>query len=280
MLKIEHLNKTYPGFCLKDISFSVPKGYIVGFIGRNGAGKTTTLKCIMNAVRADGGKITVFGKDAAQNETEIKQRIGFSLGEADYYKNYKVKSVTGVYKRFYKNWDEQSYNKYIKKFAIDENKKINQLSSGMKVKYSLTLALSHQAELFLFDEPTSGLDPVSRDELLDVFQEIVESGERSILFSTHITSDLDKVADYIVFINDGKIIAEDEKDALLQSHLLIHGKNSDFEKIADIAIGYKKTHFGFTALIKNEQLPLGDFETAQPNLEDIMIYYGRESENA
>lgn len=280
MLKIENLTKTYPAFKLKNVSFSVPKGYIVGFIGRNGAGKTTTLKCIMNAVKADGGKIAVFGKDAMQNEIEIKQRIGFSLGEADYYKNYKVKSITGVYKRFYKNWDEKSYTAYIKKFNIDESKKINQLSSGMRVKYALTLALSHNAELFIFDEPTSGLDPVSRDELLDIFQGLVEDGEKSILFSTHITSDLDKIADYIVFIKNGEIIASDEKDALLDSHLLIYGKKSELDKIKDSVIGYKENHFGFTALIKKSALPEGNFETAKPNLEDIMIYYDKEHENA
>lgn len=280
MLKIEHLNKTYPGFSLKDVSFSVPKGYIVGFIGRNGAGKTTTLKCIMNAVRADGGKITIFGKDAVQNETEIKQRIGFSLGEADYYKNYRVKSVTGVYKRFFKNWDEQSYAKYIKKFNIDESKKISQLSSGMRVKYSLSLALSHNAELFIFDEPTSGLDPVSRDEISDVFQGLVEDGEKSILFSTHITSDLDKIADYIVFIKNGEIIISDEKDEIFDSHLMVYGKKSELDKIKNSAVGYKENHFGFTALIKKSDLPEGNFETAKPNLEDIMIYYDKEHENA
>lgn len=280
MLKIENLSKNYPTFSLKDVSFSVPKGYIVGFIGRNGAGKTTTLKCIMNAVKADGGKITVFGKDAVQNETEIKQRIGFSLGEADYYKNYKIKNVTGVYKRFYKNWNENSYEKYIRKFNLDENKKINELSSGMRVKYALTLALSHNAELFIFDEPTSGLDPISRDEISDVFQELVEDGEKSILFSTHITSDLDKIADYIVFIRNGEIIVSDEKDNILDSHIMIYGKKSEIEKIQNSAIGYKENHFGFTALMKKADLPDGDFETAKPNLEDIMIYYDKEYENA
>lgn len=280
MLKIEHLSKNYPAFSLKDVSFSVPKGYIVGFIGRNGAGKTTTLKCIMNAVKADSGKITVFGKDAVQNETEIKQRIGFSLGEADYYKNYKIKHVTGVYKRFYKNWNENSYEKYIRKFNLDENKKINELSSGMRVKYALTLALSHNAELFIFDEPTSGLDPVSRDEISDVFQELVEDGEKSILFSTHITSDLDKIADYIVFIRNGEIIVSDEKDNILDSHIMIYGKKSEIEKIQNSAIGYKENRFGFTALMKKADLPDGNFETAKPNLEDIMIYYDKEYENA
>ena len=204
-LEVRGLSKTYPAFTLKDVSFDVPQGAVVGFIGRNGAGKSTTLKSILGLVHPDGGDVRFFGQDVRQHEREFKEQIGVVLGGIDFYPKKKVKTITDVTRRFYDNWDEEKYRHYLQLFALDESKRVDQLSSGMKVKYLLALALSHNAKLLILDEPTSGLDPVSRDELVALFRAIVADGQRSILFSTHITSDLEKCASHITFIKDGEI---------------------------------------------------------------------------
>ena len=206
VLEVRDLHKTYPAFALKGISLDVPQGAIVGFIGRNGAGKSTTLKSVLGLVHPDGGTVRVFGMDYAANEAAIRQRLGVVLGGIDFYPKKKLRIITDVTRRFYGNWDEEKYRYYLELFAIDEDKRVDQLSSGMKVKYMIALALSHNAELLLLDEPTSGLDPVSRDELVELFRRIVADGSRSILFSTHITSDLEKCASHIAFIKDGELL--------------------------------------------------------------------------
>ncbi len=281
MLEIENLTKTYPSFTLDNVSFHLPKGYIMGFIGVNGAGKTTTLKSIMNIVQPDSGTVRVFGKNMTGNEVELKQHIGFMLGGADYYLKTKIKTVTKVIRSFYEDWNQKTYEFYLKRFHIDDNKKVGDLSSGMRVKLAMAYALSHRAKLFIFDEPTSGLDPLARDEMLDLFHEIVEDGEHSILFSTHITSDLDKIADYIVMIKDGKIVANATKDDLIASHVLVSGKRLDLtEDLKTRLINYKLNAFGFVGLMKRNDINSSD-ETKKeiPNLEDIMIYYNREAQS-
>ena len=205
ILIIMNLTKEYPGFTLDNVSFDVAKGIIMGFIGRNGAGKSTTLKAILNMVHADSGSVSYFGMDMKEHEREIKQRIGFAGGEIDFYKKKKIKDILNITKRFYDDWDEELCIKYMKIFSLDENKTPSELSSGMKVKLNLVMALSHGAELLILDEPTSGLDPVSRDELLEIFKHLKKQGV-TILFSTHITSDLEKCADDITYIRDGKMI--------------------------------------------------------------------------
>ena len=168
VLTVNNLRKEYKSFVLDNVSFSLENGKITGFIGRNGAGKSTTLKSLFGFVHADGGKVEFFGKPFESNEAEIKRRTGFLLGEVNYYSDKKIASITKVTKTFFSSWDDAAYGKYMKLFKLDENKKPSELSAGMKVKYSLALALSHGAELLILDEPTSGLDPVSRDELLDI----------------------------------------------------------------------------------------------------------------
>ena len=206
VLEVRELRKTYPAFTLKGVSLDVPQGAIVGFIGRNGAGKSTTLKSVLGLVHPDGGTVRAFGLDYADNEAAIRRRMGVVLGGIDFYPKKRVGVITDVTRRFYSNWDEKKYRHYLELFAIDESKRVDQLSSGMKVKYMIALALSHGAELLLLDEPTSGLDPVSRDELVELFRHIVADGTRSILFSTHITSDLEKCASHIAFIKDGEML--------------------------------------------------------------------------
>lgn len=202
-LEVRGLTKRYPAFTLSDVSFDVPQGAVVGFIGRNGAGKSTTLKSILGMVHPDEGTVTAFGRDYRQHEAAIRQELGVVLGGIDFYPKKKVAVITDVTRRFYPNWDEEKYRHYLRLFAIDEGKRVDELSSGMRVKYLIALALSHNAKLLILDEPTSGLDPVSRDELTELLRRVVADGTRSVLFSTHITSDLEKCASHIAFIKDG-----------------------------------------------------------------------------
>ena len=216
-LRIENLTKTYPQFTLHEVSFTLAQGRIMGLIGKNGAGKSTTLKSILNLVSPDGGTIEILGRPCPEQELECKQKLGVVLGGIDFYLNSRLSAITDVTRRFYRDWDDRAYRRYLEEFDLDPAKRVQELSAGMRVKYLVALALSHHAELFIFDEPTSGLDPVSRDELLTLFQALVADGKRSILFSTHITSDLEKCADDITYIKDGRILASAEKTAFLQS---------------------------------------------------------------
>ena len=223
ILRLENVRKTYPSFTLKDVSFEVKPGQIMGFIGRNGAGKTTTLKCIMNLIHYESGKISAFETDMSKNELENKQRIGFALSELNYYPNKTIRQLMNVTKRFYKKFDEKKFNEACRLFNLNIDKKLEELSSGMKVKYSVAIALSHHAELLILDEPTSGLDPVSRDEILDIFRQIVKNKDRAILFSTHITSDLDKCASDItyshIFMMEKLFIQVRKKTLLIPTYL-------------------------------------------------------------
>ena len=205
VLEVNGLMKNYPGFQLRDVSFAVKEGTIHGFIGRNGAGKTTTLKSILNMVHADAGQVSYFGMDIKEHEAEIKRRIGFAGGAADYFRKKKIREIMAVTRSFYLGWDDDLYQKYMCLFGLDENKTPAELSQGMKVKLNLVMALSHGAELLILDEPTSGLDPISRDELLEIFK-YLRGQAVSILFSTHITSDLDRCADEITYIRNGQIV--------------------------------------------------------------------------
>lgn len=216
-LTVEGLTKTYPSFTLDHVSFSLEQGRIMGLIGRNGAGKSTTLKSILNLVSPDSGRIELLGMPFPGRETDCKQKTGVVLGGIDFFQHKRLEAITAVTRRFYRGWDQGAYERYLREFDLDPRKRVKELSAGMRVKYLIALALSHGAELFLFDEPTSGLDPVSRDELLELFRALVKDGTRSILFSTHITSDLEKCADDITYIKDGKVLASGSKGAFLQS---------------------------------------------------------------
>jgi ABC-2 type transport system ATP-binding protein len=279
VLKIKNLRKEYPNFLLNDVSFSIPKGYIMGFIGENGAGKTTTLKAMLNIINKDGGNVEIFGKSMDENEIDIKKDISFMPGNSFYPKR-KIKDITKVFKRFYSNFDEDLYQQYLIKFNLDQNKKLDELSQGMSLKYSIALALSHHAKLIILDEPTSGLDPVARDALLEIFQNIIEDGEVSILFSTHITSDLEKCADYITFIQNGEIIESLSKEDLITKYRLINGDLDTLDSIKNDMISYKKNSFGFTGLIKTGQLKENNkIKIGHPSLDDIMIYYAERGIN-
>lgn len=216
VLSINNLCKKYPAFTLDNVSFSMEEGSIMGFIGRNGAGKTTTIKSILNMVHPDSGEVVYFGKTLTGNADEVKQLIGYAPGGINYYPMKKLSKITEITKIFYPNWSDELYTKYMTAFKLDENKKPKELSEGMKVKYNLVLALSHGAKLLILDEPTSGLDPVSRDELLTIFEKLAAKGT-SILFSTHITSDLEKCASHITYIKQGKIVDSATKDDFIRN---------------------------------------------------------------
>ena len=276
-LKLEKVSKKYPSFHLKEVSFSIKPGEIMGFIGRNGAGKTTTLKSIMNLIHFDSGTVYAFGKPMAENELENKQRIGFALSELNYYPNKTIRQLMDVTKRFYKNFDEAKFEQACKLFQLDLDKKLEQLSSGMKVKYSVAIALSHHADLLILDEPTSGLDPVSRDEILDIFREIVKGGERAILFSTHITSDLDKCATNITYIHDGSIVFSGKKGEFVDSYLFVKDTSNN-ESLKEHYISWKEIDGHIEGLISKQKKQLfldAKVEVKEPDLEQIMIYLER-----
>ena len=280
-LNLEKVNKHYPSFSLKDVSFSINPGEIMGFIGRNGAGKTTTLKSIMNLIHFESGKISAFGKDMTEYELENKQRIGFALSEINYYPNKTIRQLMDVTKRFYKNFDENKFDQMCNLFNLNIDKKIEELSSGMKVKYSVAIALSHDAELLILDEPTSGLDPVSRDEILDIFREIVKNGDRAILFSTHITSDLDKCATNITYIHDGTIVYTGTKKDFVKKYLFVKDKTMNKE-VLDKYIAYKELDDRIEGLInanEKDYFVSKGLNPEEPDLEQIMVYLERSNNN-
>ena len=249
VLCIKGLCKNYGAFRLQGVSFDVQRGEIMGFIGRNGAGKTTTLKALLNLVHPDGGEVRFFGMDFGENELEIKSRIGFVSGGADFYPRKKLQLISEVTKRFYPTWNTEEYSRLMELFKLDERKTPAQLSAGMKLKYSLTLALSHGAELLILDEPTSGLDPISRDELLEIFLRLAREGV-SILFSTHITSDLDKCADRITYIREGRIVCSESADSFKNRYRLVHLSEAEANSLRPYLIGQGITRSGITALIE------------------------------
>lgn len=278
ILSVQNLSKHYEKFTLKGVSFSLEKGYIMGFIGRNGAGKTTTLKSMMRLVHPNSGKVTVFGMDFAENELACKQKIGFMLGGVDYYPKKKLCTIAEVTSRFYSEWDNAEYMRCLATFELDPEKKVDELSAGMRVKFSLALALSHHAQLLILDEPTSGLDPVSRDELLLLFQDLIEDGEHSILFSTHIISDLEKCADFITYLKDGEIIARADKDSFLDSYRMVNGTTAQLNpSLTKKIIGLREHKFGFEGLIRKADVAAANgVEVAPADLENIMIHIERE----
>ena len=281
IMKIEHLTKQYIDFTLNDISFNLPKGSIMGLIGENGAGKTTTIKLILNLIKKDNGKIKIFGLDNIDDELKIKENIGVVLDESYFHDNLRPKDISIIMGNIYDKWDNKKFLSYIKKFNLPLDKIIKDYSKGMKMKLSIAAALSHDPQLLILDEPTGGLDPVVRSEVLDIFLDFIQDEEKSILFSTHVTSDLDKIADYITFIHDGKLVFTESNDEIINNYGIIKCGLSDFEKIDKMdIIGHRKNKFGYEVLVNNKQnSKYKDFTIDSANLEDIMLYHIRRDNN-
>lgn len=285
ILEISNLNKSYDSFYLNNINLGLERGYVMGFIGPNGAGKTTTIKLIMNLIKKNSGEIKVFGLDNIKHEKEIKEKIGFVYDENYFYDELNLEEMKRVIAPFYSEWDEKLYQKYLRDFELPAKKKIKELSKGMKLKFSLAIALSHRAELLVMDEPTSGLDPIFRNDLLDIIREYIADDKRGVLFSSHVTSDLDKIADFITMINKGEIILSMSKEELMDKFILIKGgKSSLNDKLRKELVGCKESSLGFEALCKKqawiEELNQKEFLLERPSLEEIMLYMIRGEKNA
>lgn len=270
-LCVQDLTKVYPGFTLDHVSFQLKEGHIAGLIGRNGAGKTTVLKGILRLISAQG-KIEIFGKDITGAENEVKEEIGYVGGGFRHYPLKTLRAVRKSFSRFYPQWNANKYDRYLRLFQLNERKKVKELSEGMKVKFALALALSHNAKLLIMDEPTSGLDPVSREEFCDIVLSLVREESVSVLFSTHITSDLERIADDIIYLSQGQILAECALSELLNRYVLIRFESAEQAKNAG-AIGIKQVKEGWEGIHFRQSSP-SETEIIRKNadLNDIMIH--------
>lgn len=279
VIEINGLEKSYTkgSQILKGIDFKIEKGIVAGFIGMNGAGKTTTIKLMLNLIKKDAGEIKLFGKDLNENEKEIKNRIGIVFDQGYLYEDLKLSDMKKIFAGAYSNWDEDNYKKYITQFQLDEKQRIKQLSKGMKMKFSLALALSHHADLLIMDEPTSGLDPKVRNEFIDMIRTFMEEDGKTVFFSTHITTDLDKIADRIIMLNQGEVILNKEKDVLLEEHALVKGEKQMLNSSNRTQfISLSERGFSFEGLTGQKEKLKKEMENAlfeKPTIEDVMIAY-------
>lgn len=274
-VEVKELTKKFKGFTLDHVSFSLPAGCIMGLVGENGAGKSTTLKLLLNMIQKDSGRITILGKDEKNID---KNEIGVVFDECRFHESFTAKDINQVLKSIFQRWNEPQFFDYLNRFEVPSNKKLKEFSRGMKMKISIAAAVSHDAKLLLLDEPTSTLDPVVRDEMLDIFYDFISDEQHSIIISSHIVSDLEKVCDYIAFMHKGKMILCEEKDRLLQECRLAQMSESEFSAIdKDEIIGSRKTPFGITAVIR--KAAAAQIRNTQPiNLEDLFVYMIRGEE--
>ena len=275
ILTVDGLNKSYGDFSLRDVTFSLPEGCITGFIGVNGAGKTTTLRTILGLTNKLSGNIHFWGLDMDKDERRIKDRIGIVLDDGGFYDELSLAEMKSIISSAYTSWSEQDFKRYMDVFSLDPKQKINTLSKGMRMKYALALALSHNAELLIMDEPTSGLDPLIRTQLLKTLTEYMENGGKGVFFSTHITSDLDKIADMIIMIDNGRIVFQEEKDNLLETYRIVKGDvRSLTDDIRKLFLNLSETAFGFTGITKQiseVRTFIPDAIVERPTIEDIML---------
>lgn len=276
-VELKNVNKHYKDFTIEDLNLNIKKGFVTGFVGQNGAGKSTTIEMIMNLTRPNSGEVKVFGLDISNNEKVVKDKIGYVDAANNYMESFKLNDIIKYVSKTYSNWDEKACSHYIKEFNLPLNKKFKDLSTGMRAKASIALALSHNAELFIMDEPTTGLDPVVRREIIETLREIMVNEDRTILFSTHITEDLEKLADYIVMIDDGKIILNTSKNDLAENYFIVHGSNDLLDRDTESYFtSIKKGDVNFEALTqspKEVEAVFGDTIVIQPVKIDDVIYH-------
>lgn len=257
ILTLENVNKKYEksSFSIRNISFSLPEGSILGFIGENGSGKSTTMNCILNVLRKDSGKIEIFGKEMSDEDTDIRENIGVVYDSNNFPEHLTAEQLADIFEKIYSKWDNACFEEYMQRFSLPKSQKIKTYSRGMSMKLAIAVALSHESKLLILDEATSGLDPIMRDEILDVLLEFVKQEDHSILLSSHITSDLEKIADYIVFIHDGEIILNKTKDELIYEYGVIRCSENDFASIAtEDILSYMKKDYQIDVLVSDRKL--------------------------
>lgn len=290
ILKVNGLTKSYNAFKLDRVSFEIPKGYIMGFVGQNGSGKSTTIKCIMDLIRYDEGQIELFGHADTGTPEKLKERIGYVSEEPYFYEEMTVEWTGKFVGSFYRKWDSGMFRHLLARFQVDSRKKVKELSRGMKVKLSLALAMAHHPELLILDEPTSGLDPVVRSELLDVFLEIIQNENCSIFFSSHISTDIEKVADYITMIHNGKIVFSTDKHTLLDQWKIVKADNRYRDRrIQENLFGFKENEFGYSGITKDTRaferswlrsFPEVGYKLERLTLDDLMVRIVKEEKRA
>lgn len=279
---IKNLTKKYNEFTLNNVSFTVPKGSIMGFVGENGAGKTTTIKAILDLIRMDEGEITVHGTSSVQLPKEIKAEIGVVFDGSNLHDNMNVGSINIVMKNIYPNWDEKKYGEYVEQFQLPKKKIIKEYSRGMKMKLSIAIALSHHSKLLILDEATSGLDPMVRDEILDIFLDFIQNEEHTIFLSSHIISDIEKIADYVTFIHKGKIVFSESKDNLIYQYGVIHCPKAEVVGIEpSYIVGIRENNFGAEVMIRNKddfQRKHRQLSVDRTTIEEIMLFVSKGKE--
>lgn len=281
-IEVKNLTKKYDGFTLDNVSFTVPKGSIMGFIGQNGAGKTTTIRSLLNITDIDKGEIKLLGLDHIENEQEIKRRTAVVFDELPFHDIFSAKDMARIFEGLYPEWDNAVYSQYLERFQLPLKKKIGQFSKGMKMKLQIACALSHNAELLVMDEATTGLDPVVRDEILHIFMEYLQNGERSVLMSSHITSDLEKIADTVTFIDKGKILLTGYKDGIIEKHGIMKCSQEEISGIdkADI-VSVRINSYGAEVMLADRINAAYKYSGAMidpASLDDIMLYYVHKDE--
>ncbi|MGO2083259.1 ABC transporter ATP-binding protein [Vagococcus sp.] len=275
-INLNNVTVTYDHFKLDSLTFSIPKGEIIGFVGENGAGKTTTIKAILNLLRLDDGNITLLGLDSHKSASQIKEKVGVVLDDTFFHEDFKIKEIEKIMRHLYQNWDQTYFYDLLKKHTIDPEKTFKQCSKGMQSKVRIFLALAHHPTILLLDEPTTGLDPVSRNDILDIFREFMND-EKAILFSSHITSDLDKIADQIILIHQGKIKLIENQISLDENYGILKISLDDFKELTDVTFltVLKKEHS--IECLTNEKQKIRqeypDFEIITPNIEEILLMF-------
>lgn len=277
VIELKGVSKDYGDFKLGDVSFSVSEGSVCGFIGQNGAGKTTTIQIILDAICRDGGEVYVFGKSVDKDSAALRENIGVVFDEMGFHDFLNAKQINTIMKNVYHNWDQEKYFEYLKRFSLPVKKACGSFSRGMRMKLQIATALSHGAKLLIMDEPTSGLDPIVRNEMLQIFREFVVEEDHTILLSSHITGDLEKLADEVVFIDGGKIVLKGNKDEMLEKHGILRCKKDELKNINEtLIVSTEISGLGAEALVNDRKAA----EKLYPNmiiepagLEEIMIYY-------
>lgn len=275
--EIVNLNKSYKDFALKNVNLSLPRGYIMGFVGKNGAGKSTTMNCLLGMTRYDSGSIKVLGKPLEKLDNSDRENLGVVIDGCPFAEIFNVNDIALILQNMYKNWDKEKFDAVCRRFSLPRKKPIKEFSTGMRAKLNIATALCHNAQLLVLDEATSGLDPVVRDEILDILMEYVQDENNSVLISSHITSDLEKICDYIAFINNGEIVFVENKDDLMEKYAIIHCKNEEVADIdRDAVIGVRSNNYSAQLLVLKDKIRDG-YVTDKPSIEDIMLYFIKEA---